>query len=157
MLTNISLRRMFLLAFLSACFTSLEAQLDTAFVRQKVEAKYYTFIAYDAVPMHGGTVQLTSLYDLKIIGDSVIVDLPYFGQNYSASLNPPESGIKFTSVSFGYRMKARKKRWDISIKPKDARNISELNLTVYPNGLALLQVTPTDRQPISFNGALSSK
>lgn len=157
MITAISLRRLFLPALLLTSFTSLEAQLDTALVRQKVEARRYTFIAENAMPMRGRTVQLTSLYDLQVTGDSVISALPYYGRAYSAPANPSETGLSFTSVSFDYQVKYRKKRWEVSIKPKDVTRVSEMNLIIYSNGRASLQVTSNDRQPISFNGVLSPK
>lgn len=157
MITAITIRRLFLLAILISSFTGLEAQLDTAIVRQKVEAKRYTFVAQTAIPMRGRTVQLTSLYDLKITGDSVIAGLPYYGRAYSAPINPSDNGINFTSVSFDYKSTYRKKRWEISIKPKDIQSVSEMNLIIYSNGRASLQVTSNNRQPISFNGVLSPK
>ena len=157
MITVIALRRLFLLAILIGSFTGLEAQLDTAIVRQKVEAKRYTFVAQTAIPMRGRTVQLTSLYDLKRTGDSVIAGLPYYGRAYSAPINPSDNGINFTSVSFDYKSTYRKKRWEISIKPKDMQSVSEMNLIIYSNGRATLQVTSNNRQPISFNGVLSPK
>lgn len=157
MISAITLRRSFLLAILISSFTGLEAQLDTAIVRQKVEAKKYTFVAQNAMPMRGRTIQLTSLYDLKITGDSVIAGLPYYGRAYSAPINPSDNGINFTSVSFDYKSTYRKKRWEISIKPKDIQSVSEMNLIIYSNGRASLQVTSNNRQPISFNGVLSPK
>lgn len=157
MISAITLRRSFLLAILISSFTGLEAQLDTAIVRQKVEAKKYTFVAQNAMPMRGRTIQLTSLHDLKITGDSVIAGLPYYGRAYSAPINPSDNGINFTSVSFDYKSTYRKKRWEISIKPKDIQSVSEMNLIIYSNGRASLQVTSNNRQPISFNGVLSPK
>lgn len=157
MITAISLRRLFLLVLLTGSFLGLEAQLDTAAVRQKVEGKRYTFVAQSAMPMRGRTVQLTSLYDLKITGDSVISALPYYGRAYSAPINPSDNGINFTSTSFDYTSRYRKKRWEISIRPKDIQSVSEMNLIIYSNGRASLQVTSNNRQPISFNGVLSPK
>lgn len=136
----------------------LNAQnMDTALVRQKVESKRYTFIAQTANPMRGRNIQLTSLYDLRVSGDSVIAALPYFGRAFSAPVNPSDNGINFTSVDADYKVIYRKKRWEVSIKPKDSPNVSELNLTIYSNGRASLQVNSNNRQPISFNGILSDK
>jgi hypothetical protein len=157
MITATTLRRLFLLTALVASFQQIEAQLDTAIVRQKVEAKTYTFIAQRASPMRGRVVQLTSLYDLRITGDSVIAGLPYYGRAYSAPINPSDNGINFTSVAFDYQSQFRKKRWEITIRPKDVPNVSEMNLTIYSNGRASLQVTSNNRQPISFDGVLSPK
>jgi hypothetical protein len=136
----------------------LNAQkMDSAVVRQKLESKRYTFIAQTANPMRGRTIQLTSLYDLRVSGDSVIAALPYFGRAFSAPLNPSDNGINFTSVNADYQITFRKKRWEILIKPKDSQTVSDLNLTVYTNGRALLRVNSNNRQAISFNGMLSDK
>ena len=157
MINSIYLRRFLLLVAFTGSFLSMEAQLDTAIVRQKVEAKRYTFVAQTALPMRGRTVQLTSLYDLRVTSDSVIAGLPYYGRAYSAPINPSDNGINFTSVSFDYQAKYRKKRWEIKIRPKDNQTVSEMNLTIYSNGKASLQVISNNRQPISFSGVLSSK
>jgi hypothetical protein len=131
--------------------------MDSATVRQKVEGKQYTFIAQTANPMRGRNIQLTSLYDLRVSGDSVVAALPYFGRAFSAPVNPGDNGINFTSVNSEYKSTYRKKRWEISIKPKDSQTVTDMNLAIYPNGRAMLQVNSNNRQPISFNGILSDK
>ncbi|MCG2615654.1 DUF4251 domain-containing protein [Terrimonas sp. NA20] len=147
-----------LLTTMLASFKLTEAQnMDSAVVRQKVQGKQFTFIAQTANPMRGRNIQLTSLYDLRVSGDSVIAALPYFGRAFSAPVNPSDNGISFTSVNAEYRSTYRKKRWEISIKPKESQTVSEMNLTIYPNGRASLQVNSNYRQPISFNGILSDK
>jgi len=136
----------------------LNAQgMDSVAVRQKVESKHYTFVAQSANPMRGRVVQLTSLYDLRISGDSVIAGLPYYGRAYSAPVNPSDNGINFTAVTAEYKSVYRKKRWEITIRPKDVQNVNEMNLIIYPNGRATLQVNSNIRQPISFYGSLSEK
>lgn len=130
---------------------------DSSAVRQKVETKKYTFIAQTANPMRGRNIQLTSLYDLRVSGDSVIASLPYFGRAFTAPINPSDNGINFSSVVSDYQSLFRKKRWEIRIRPKDVPNVSEMNLTIYPNGRASLQVNSNNRQPISFSGILSEK
>ena len=134
----------------------LRAQdMDSTVVRQKIEGKEYRFIAQRASPMRGRSIELSSLYDLRVSGDSVIAALPYYGRAYAAPIDPSNIGISFSSIIADYQSAYRKKRWEISIRPKDAISADEMTLTVYPNGRASLQVNSHSRQPISFNGYLS--
>ena len=145
-------------AVLLGSMSLINAQgLDSAVVRQKVEGKNYTFVAQSANPMRGRVIQLTSLYDLRISGDSVIAALPYYGRAYSAPVNPSDNGINFTAVASEYKSVYRKKRWEITIRPKEVANVNEMNLIIYPNGRATLQVNSNIRQPISFYGYLAEK
>ena len=145
-----------LMAFLLlTCYTSI-AQTDTAVVRNKIETKQYTFVAQSASPLRGRLVQLTSQYDLRIAGDSVISNLPYFGRAYSAPKNN-DAGLNFISASSAYTSKWKKNRWEITIKPKDYRDVNEINLTVFNNGKASVRVSSNSRQPISFDGYISTQ
>lgn len=129
--------------------------MDSSSIRQKVESKQFKFVAQTANPMRGRVIQLTSLYDLQVSGDSVIATLPYFGRAYSAPVNPSDNGINFTSVKSDYQSSFMKKRWEVKIRPRDVQTINEMNLTIHPNGRATLQVNSNNRQPISFNGFIA--
>src|ERR1044071_8700908 len=77
---------------------------------------------------------LSSEYDLRLLGDSVVAYLPYFGRAYAATYGSGDGGIKFTSTQFEYTAKTRKKGWDITIAPKDGSDVRQLFLSVSPNG-----------------------
>jgi len=144
----------FLLAAIVTLFGSiaLHAQnLDKSVVQNFINSKEFVFKAQTVLPMSGASRQLTSEYDVKFLGDSIVAYLPYFGRAYSAGYGEG-GGIDFTSTKFEYKIQQRKKGWDISIKPGDAKDVQQLNLTVSENGYATLQVTSNNRQPISFNG-----
>jgi hypothetical protein len=131
-----------------------EAKL--AAVKQKVETRHYTFNADYVLPMRGGARQLTTEYDLRVTPDSVISFLPYFGQAYlDVPYNPTDGGIKFTSTKFEYKVDERKKGgWEITINPKDVKNIQRLVIDISTDGYASLSVTSTNKDFISYNGAL---
>lgn len=133
---------------------SIHAQnLDKTQVQNFVQSKEFVFKAQTVMPMSGGSRQLTTEYDVRLLGDSIVSYLPYFGRAYSASYGSGNGGIDFTSTKFDYKAKARKKGgWDITIKPQDAKEIQEMNFTISENGSANLRVTSTNRQPISFYG-----
>jgi hypothetical protein len=147
---------LFLLAILSV-FLVAHAQQKETVIKNKIQARSYVFMAQSVSPMRGSMRQLTSEYDLRVSPDSIIVWLPYFGRAYSAPLNAPDGGIKFTSTNVDYTVVTRKNRWDITIKPKDAAGINQLFLTVFANGSASLQVTSNNRDPISFGGYISER
>jgi len=129
-----------------------------AVTKALVDSQQYIFVAQNAMPMSGRTVQLNSNdYDLTIKKDSIIAYLPYYGRAYTAPLDPSETGIKFTSTSFEYKKEARKKGgWEITITPKDANGVQQLSLTISSNGYSTLQVINTTRQPISYYGYLKA-
>jgi hypothetical protein len=133
--------------------TLIHAQdLDKSVVQNFIKTKEFVFKAQTVLPMTGMSRQLTSEYDVRFLGDSVVAYLPYFGRAYSAGYGEG-GGIDFTSTKFEYKVKERKKGgWDISIKPQDAKDVQALNFTISENGYASLQVTSNNRQPISYNG-----
>lgn len=121
-------------------------------LKKNIEAKSFTFVADQMLPQGGGTKILTSEYDLRSTGDSVISFLPYFGRAYFDVGYNTDSGIKFTSTKFDYNLKEQKGGWQITIKPHDAKNIQSLVLNVSANGYASLSVTSVNRDYISFYG-----
>jgi uncharacterized protein DUF4251 len=132
---------------------TIYAQDKESAVKNMVESQNFVFKAQTANPMSGRTRQLTSEYDLKVLKDSIIAYLPYFGRAYSPPVNPSEGGIQFTSTQFEYKKTNRKKGgWDIQIIPKDGKDVRQLDLRISENGSASLVVSSNNRQSISFNG-----
>jgi Domain of unknown function (DUF4251) len=127
-------------------------------VKSLVDAKSYVFIAQTVLPAGGRIRQLTSYYDLEVSKDTIVSALPYFGRAYTAPIDPSEGGINFTSTNFDYTTTERKKGgWDISIKPKDAKDVQQIFLTISEKGYTTLQVLSNNRQAISFNGYITDR
>jgi len=124
-------------------------------IKSLVDSQNYVFIAQSAMPMSGRVRQLTPDYDLKVTKSSIVSYLPYFGRAYTAPIDPTQGGIQFTSKDFEYTAHPRAKGgWDVLIKPKDYRDVQQMSLSISSTGYATLQVTSTNRQPISFNGII---
>ena len=124
-----------------------------AATKSLVDSQNYVFIAQSASPMSGRVRQLTPDYDLKITKSLIISYLPYYGRAYTAPIDPTQGGIQFTSKDFTYTATPRTKGgWDVLIKPKDYQDVQQMSLSISSTGYATLQVTSTNRQPISFNG-----
>jgi hypothetical protein len=121
-----------------------------------VTEKNFVFRPQTALPTRGRAIQLTSYFDLKVSKDTMISNLPYYGRAYSASINPSENGLNFTSTNFDYTVTPRKKGgWEVLIKPKDANDVREMTFTIFENGTASLYVTSNNRESISFNGYIT--
>lgn len=126
-------------------------------IKNLIESKNYVFKAQTVFPLGGRSRILTSDYDMRILGDSVVAYLPYFGRAYSAPIDPSEGGIHFTSTQYDYKVQFNKKGWNITILPKDTRDARELSLNVTQSGYATLVVNSNNRQPISFNGYIAAR
>ena len=121
-----------------------------------VTEKNFVFRPQTALPTRGRAIQLTSYFDLKVSKDTIISNLPYYGRAYSASINPSENGLNFTSTNFDYTVTPGKKGgWEVLIKPKDANDVREMTFTIFENGTASLYVTSNNRESISFNGYIT--
>lgn len=128
-----------------------------ALIKNTIESKQYVFSAQSAHPLSGGSINLTSSYELRIYGDSIICDLPYFGRAFSATA-AGGGGINFVSVKAIYTFKnARKGGWDIRIQPKDVNDIRELTLFISPSGYTTVTITSNNRESISYYGVVGER
>ena len=132
------------------------AQPDKATVKTCVESKQFIFHPQTALPTSGRSRTLTSDYNLRIMPDSLVSYLPYYGRAYSTSYGAGEGGFNFTSIKFDYAASPGKKNgWTISIKPKDVSDFREFSLSLSDNGYGTLQAFTNNRQPISFTGYIT--
>ena len=153
---GVSLLMMFFLASLVNTLTAQSTKPSEILTQRLVDSQQYIFHAQTVSPMTGRQRFLTTDYTIKVSKDTIMTDLPYFGRAYSAPINPSDGGIRFTSTSFGYKVTPRKKGgWDVTIQPKDARDVQQMILTIFDNGKADLRVNSNNRQPISFNGYIT--
>lgn len=150
---------LFFLSFQSGCSSAKQtATVPVASkeeVDQAVNAEHWVFSANQVLPQRGRSRMLTGQYQVKYNKDTLLVYLPYFGRAYSAPIGETSSPLDFRSTDFtSAKDQDNKGRWNISIKPKDAREVQVLNFTLYDNGSAQLNVQLTNRDPISFSGSV---
>lgn len=147
------IKKFTLVTLITVALTSIMQAQDKPNVANLIQSKQFVFVAETVNPMAGRTRTLTSMYDLRVTGDTVIADLPYFGRAYSTTYNMSGGGIEFESTDFSYVVTQKKKsRYVITINPKDASDVRELTLTVFENGRADLRVNSDNRQSIGFSG-----
>ena len=152
------IKAIFLLALIVLGFTAVEAQekADQNPFIPYLKVKDYRFTAQSYTSTTVSMRQLTDDYSITLKSDSLIGLLPYYGGSYSAQINVTDGGMKFTSLKFDYSLVEKKKgKCEIIIRPKDDRTIQVLFLTVFSDGGAQLQVTSSNREPMTFNGYIS--
>jgi len=133
-------------------------EMDRDKLKSLIESRNFIFKAQSVSPQGMASRQLTSEYDVKLFSDTVITYLPYFGRAYTPPAPGEEGGFRFTSTSFQYKVKEKKKGgWDIHIQPADTKDVRQLFLSITESGYASLQVMSNNRQPISFYGYIAAR
>ena len=129
--------------------------LTEAQVMDLVNNKQFQFLAQYMVPSGGRSKVLTENYTVNVSPEEVSADLPYVGRSYQAPIDPADVGIRFVSKEFNYEEKKGKKdSWEITISPKDGKDVRSCMFTIYPNGNANLMVNSNNRQTISYSGVI---
>jgi hypothetical protein len=151
------LKWMLFLPLYAASSIAANAQAKDSAVKAMVESRRYVFHARTALPQSGPSKVLTTDYYLKVIHDSIVSELPFYGRAYSSSYGSTSGGFHFTSTKFDYVSKPGKKGgWEIVIKPKDVQDFRQFSLSISTSGFGTLQVLSNNRQPISFTGDITS-
>ena len=147
----------FLLLAIFASSYQVFAQDAKPDMQTLLQSKNYLFTAQYAQPLSGSQITLTSTYTLRIAGDSLVCQLPYYGRAYVAENFPAGSeGLMFTSHHFDYTVTTGKhNRYMVSIKINDRTAVQQMYINVSKNGYANLSVTPTNKQAISYYGNIN--
>lgn len=124
-------------------------------VQTMIDNKQYTINITRMNPMSGPSKQLTSSYSLTIKGDTVVSHLPYFGQAYTVPYGGGV-GLTFEAPITVYTLSYdRKGQATISFQTRSEDDVYRFNLQIFDNGSSSVQVTPNNRQAISYYGELN--
>ncbi len=124
-------------------------------VEEAIASDSWIFTADRALPQHGRSRNLTGQYEVRCSKDTLVAYLPYFGRAYSGPVLEARSPLDFTTTDFTIRKDHNDKgRWNITISPKDYREVQSFDFIFFNNGSAQLNVQLTNRSSISFNGAV---
>ena len=122
-------------------------------IEQAIAADNWIFIADRALPQRGRSRNLTGQYEVRFSKDTIIAFLPYVGRAYSAPVLETRSPLDFKSPDFTVsKAQNDKGRWNITIRPKDYREVQSFDFMLFNNGSAQLNVQLTSRSSISFKG-----
>lgn len=132
----------------------ISAEQKALQIEDSIQAKSFEVDFNYVTPMSMPPHNLTSNYYLRIKGDSVQSELPYFGRAYYSNIsNNDRSPLSFNSrITDIKTVKNKKNDYTIIFKTKNDTEDMEYTLNIYPNGQAYLNVNSTYREAISFNG-----
>lgn len=132
-----------------AAARQLQSQIEDSINRRtiKVTVNY-------ANPLRMPPRHLTADYSIALRGDTVTSWLPYFGVAHRADIsNDSASPLIFKEKAYDVKVvKGRRGAYDITFATRHRSEMLEYRLSVFPNGNAMLNVTSSDRDAISFDG-----
>lgn len=129
----------------------IKAQVNAALMSQN-----YTIKAEQMMPMGGKTKNLSGGYALEIHDDSAKAHLPFFGRATQVPYGG-DGGIKFDEKMKGYKISQDDSNnlWyiEFQVNASDGYNY-QFYITVFDNGRSSININSSQRDPISFYGAL---
>lgn len=120
-----------------------------------VDSSGFIFHAQRAFPQGGKTIDLTTNPGtLKIMGDTVIASLPYFGRSHSGGYSNTDGGMNFTGVMEDVKVSLNEKKYKISYNftVKDSGNKYQCYIDLSTVNNVNVSITTTNRSSISYSG-----
>ncbi len=148
---------------LVACTTSKTteqkyAQQRRQFIQLADSLNNRTFtLDFDYVmPRRGSARYITPGYSVRVDGDSINSYLPYFGVAYRADMSyDNRSPLDFETPLMGYVVEQTKKDcYRVTLRTQNRLDQMVYQIDIFANGKAMLDVFPSDREPISFSGEM---
>ncbi len=154
MKTSIQIMTIVLGSILSSCSIAKTTTETINTVKQKIESKNFNIKMDRAIPLRMRTINLTSSYTLKIVGDSAFAHLPYYGVAQSAPYGSSEGGIKFAEpmTDFNYSKNLKKQNHNITFKVKTGSSNYQVRLEIFENGSTTANISSYERDAITFYG-----
>lgn len=114
----------------------------------------WVFTAQNISPQYGSTRIVNGLYQFAFSKDTIVSYLPYLGRSFAGAYFFNSRGpLDFTDTGFRYSKEQDKNgSWTVTIKPNDNREVQSMVFTLYDNGTSQLNVTLTNRTPVSYSG-----
>ena len=126
-------------------------------IKEMIDEQRFTIDVDRALPMGGRTVNLTTPYSFEMRGDSAISYLPYFGRAYSLPYGGGD-GLRFEESITDYQSTFEKKgSARIKFVTRTKEDTFRFDVQVFSNGSAIISVTPTNRQSITYQGEVAPK
>lgn len=113
----------------------------------------YIFRPQMVYPVSSSARQLSAGFELRFSKDSIFCYLPYYGIAYNAAYGSNNDLLHFSTADFGYKEQLTPKGDRVIVlKPKNRKEIREMNITLYQGGEAYVWITFSQRQNIAYRG-----
>jgi hypothetical protein len=132
-----------------------DALLATA-IKNLLDNQTFSFFVQAVIPPGGQTTTVPGEnYTFRVHGDSLRVNLPYYGRSNQAYADNSQIGFTFNWVKFDYKLEERKKGWNVTFRQRNSRDVTYMVLNVLRTGEATLYLEPRTKQPISYMGNIT--
>jgi len=123
-------------------------------VKNMILDKSFVFIPTHAMPLGGGSIQLSYTFEAEIKGDSIFSYLPFYGVAYHVEYGGRNSAFNFSLPIENYEMDEDEKGYRINLEVKNKMDYITYSFQVSELGYSTLNVTSTNRQAISYYGRM---
>ena len=106
-----------------------------------------------------GMIQLLGITNyLKVKGDSVMANLPFYGERRFGGGYGSSTGIEFEGIPTSYTQvyNEEKNRYDIRFDISNDMEVYQVNLAVFPSMTANVSVASNQRNVIRYSGTIRS-
>lgn len=138
------------------CSSSKNVAVPTADeTRAAILSDTWVFVAETALPQGGRPQILDTRYDVRLGRDTLTSFLPYFGRSFSGAgmMGGNANPMDFKSTRFTVdRQELKKGGWRVTIRPNDVQAVQSMIADLFDNGSASMNVTLTDRTPMTYQG-----
>ncbi|MEP2239046.1 MAG: DUF4251 domain-containing protein [Maribacter sp.] len=167
----------FALSIVAGCKSSKTMISDSHAIHALIASKHIEFTATSASPMvtqsmtaiansgfiaPGNTVSRIDLNGngnfLKIAGDSVSANLPYYGERQFGGGYGTTSGIEFNGLPDNYiqEFNSDKQKYTISFQINDSSDRYTVYVDIFPSRSSVVSVNMANRNAIQYNGSVSA-
>jgi len=123
-------------------------------VKNLVENKTFTFIPTHAMPLGGGSIQLSYTFEAEVRGDSIFSYLPFYGVAYHVKYGGRNSPFDFELPIENYEMEKVENGYRVKLEVKNKMDYITYSFHISQLGYSTLNVTSTNRQAISYYGRI---
>lgn len=123
-------------------------------VKNMILDKSFVFVPTHAMPLGGGSIQLSYTFEAEVKGDSIFSYLPFYGVAYHVEYGGRNSAFDFSLPIENYEMEEEDKGYQITLEVKNKMDYITYSLFISEMGYATLNVTSTNRQAISYYGRI---
>nr|WP_321409890.1 DUF4251 domain-containing protein [uncultured Carboxylicivirga sp.] len=125
---------------------------------QLIESGNYMFVPDRALPLGGGSFDLSSHFGfLKITDNNADSDMPFFGRAFQASYGNTEGGMKFKGEMLEKKIEINERKNSIEVIFKVSDNdFYKVRISIFSGGSATVGITSNNRSFISYYGRISA-
>lgn len=146
------------LVMTSGCSSPQTAAKHAAIVARAVEMRDFNIAVDYARPQRMSPRYLSPGYGVRILGDSIMSDLPFFGVSHRADFYQHESPFCFSARMDDYSVEPARRggtRVKVSVRNRQERLVYQFLFGT--DGMVSLDVVSAERDNMGYSGALKQK